>query len=70
MCNFKVLNKIFRNERMAIGIRLNGYKCKVERKMLLNAYSFLDVNGTVTSVKQNYCMRPQNKTWCSFVFRM
>jgi hypothetical protein len=40
MCNFKVLNKMFRNERMAKGIRFNVYKCNVERKILLNAYSF------------------------------
>jgi len=50
---------------MAIGIRFNVYICNGEKKILLNAYSFLDVNGTVTSVKQNSCMRPQNKKWCT-----
>lgn len=46
---------------MAIGNRFNVYKHNGERKILLNAYSFVDVNGTVTSVMQNSCMRPQNK---------
>lgn len=56
---------MLRNERMAMGIGFNVYKRNGERKILLNAYSYLDVNGTVMSVKQNSCVRPQNKKWCT-----
>jgi hypothetical protein len=46
---------------MAMGIGFNVYKRNGERKILLNAYSYLDVKGTIMSVKQNSCLRPQNK---------
>lgn len=60
----KVLNRMFRNERMAMGIRLNVYEVNGERKILLKVYSYLDANGTVMLVKQNSCMRPQNRLEC------
>jgi hypothetical protein len=56
---------MFRNKIKAIGIRFNVYKRNGEIKILLNTYSHLDVNGTVTSAQQNSCMRPQNRMCCT-----